>query len=215
MTSRPILHFDQLTSDEAKLLHPAVWDGHTVGVGEAKRYSQPDVTVRNAIAIKRALGGVNVVMQRAARRLYRPDQIVTLRPGDTYEAALFAGRTVIFDQSTLLSRGRPAYALNAREFMGAPAQLPPVVGPAPYVLKQEHMLYLRAPSPIIELPKNDPTLVRNTRLENYVGLRDYPLPVGIQEVPATMEVGTVGHFVMSDGHEMLTRTHNVYVFPPA
>jgi hypothetical protein len=61
--------------------------------------------------------------------------------------------------------------------------------------------------------EHGPQPVIATSMENHVKTSEYYRQVGVLAVPDQVRLGEVRHLQMQGGHEMLLRTHNVFVFP--
>jgi hypothetical protein len=207
-----MLHRNEMTPNEAVLLHPGVWDGHSAGVGASERYMVFLQGIRGGMAITKAVLGMERSLQQAKRGGFRPGTWKLYRPGEEFSLENHPKETVFFDQSTLLTRG--VYGIDPAEFADPFYPMPPDARAESHFVKEKHLLYLREPSPAMRIGKGDDTRsVRATTMETRVGLTDYHTQVGNLAVPQVVHVGEVNHFVMTDGQEMLTRTHNVHVFP--
>lgn len=212
------LRYNQLTPLEADYLHPNHWDGHTVGVGQTQRFDPVRVgfslTRQLLAATNKAWGAINAYRD-PSRRLFP----VVYGPGSEFTPADHTNGIIVFDQSTLISRGA-AYQLNPGEFPPNPSfAVPPQAPPEEHYVEQPHMRYLRGMSPVVRVGKGEDAYnVRTTSMEPHIGLNEYHWQMGTLSVAETVTVGQLTHLAVPQkegGHEILTRTHNIYVFPPA
>lgn len=210
--------YDQLSPYEAGFLHPANWDGQIVGFGnpDKKGTVKPFKPLHHKWSSLGALVSAGQRMQHAMQRSRQPAfrPLAVYGPGEEFSLTDHQHGIVVFDQSTLLTRRE--FALDRSTIPEQPPFSFPNVPPSSsaYYATGPHMHYLREPSPVATIGRGENRqAVRSSQMELHVGAGSYHYAVGALAVPETVAVGEVSHLVMPDGQQMLTRTHNVFVFP--
>jgi hypothetical protein len=215
MVEAPILHYNQMTPTEAAFLHPGHWDGQSVGVGNVRRLPVAKLRLSRTLVLSFTDWAKEMAINKAKGGGYLPGQVLSFGPGAEFTAADHANKVVVFDQSVMLSRG-DLYRVSPDEFPPQPPFAIPgsVNDPRKIYTEEPRMRYLREQAQVARMGSGaNAENILQTTLERHVGFQEYGRQVGALVMPETVQVGAVSHYVVDGGHDMLMRTHNIYVFP--
>ncbi len=195
-------------------MSPALWDGRSIGVGEARPYNPIELTTGNIMRLLKASVAAGSAIGRSLRHPLRYGAAITFGWGDTFPGVEFPGAHVVHDHEMLASRGDP-FVIDPNEFPPATAfpNRPGMPG-EPYELVEPHVRYLRAAATQTAITVGDERqLVIVTGMEPDSGAR-YTQQISALPINDVVPVGQVSHFALGNtGYEMLTRTRQVTVYP--
>jgi hypothetical protein len=209
------LQFSELSPMEADFFNPVVWDGKVIGQGKREAYRSAPVGIRAVMRMTKAISAAGNALYWAGRDARRFAPTFVFQTGQTFPTNEFPGAHVVFDQEMLLTRGKKPFSLNPAEFPPTSHFQPALYAAAqPHYLQNPRMHYLRQAAAFETIQgENGPVGAIATNMEKHVRTGEYYRQVGVLAMPDQVQLGEVRHLELQGGHEMLLRTHNVFVFP--
>jgi hypothetical protein len=215
-----------LTALEVGFFHPKNWEGETIGYRAKRERVQPfrPITLdfsdfpngpRNAGALIKAGIGARQARMRAHQESRRFRPLAAFGPGQEFRPAEHRdnGNIVVFDQSTLITRG-PEFHLKPEEFSEWPPFGLPLPKGEPLHVESDRFHYVREFAGAAAVrKKGEVQLARAGSMDYFAPGTEYPYSVGAITLPEVVTVGEPVHYMTGDDKQILLNTHAVWVMP--
>lgn len=217
-----------LTYEEAGFFHPKNWEGETIGYRVRKERVKPFFPVYmdfsdfpngplNAGALVKAGVQARQARMRAHENPKRYARLAEYGPGQEFRPAdhRVNGNILVFDQSTLITRG-PQFHLKPEDFPEQPPFTLPEAQAGPLHVESSRFHYVREYAGAAAIRrKGEVQLAHAGSMDYYPPGKEYPYPVGPVLMPEVITIGEPAHYMAPGGQQILFNVHAAFVMPGA